>query len=142
MIQTSKRAYTSIFGLTNFLIVSIVEAYTFNFHVIVVPWIEYYVTDIPLYFCQYHTIPGTSMVVPIMSYGNRLQKTPSRDTRRLNGDPVAEAILNGKVPTLRDVKRSVKVRKISITCWELDHRFLVGIAKDIDPCHGKHGSVA
>ena len=114
----------SIFGLANFLIVSIIEAYTFNFHVIVIPCIECYVTDIALYFCQYHTIPGTSMIVPIMSYGNRLQKTPSRDIRQLSGDPVAEAILNGKVPTLRDVKRSVKVRIFSIACQELDTYFL------------------
>jgi hypothetical protein len=50
-------------------------------------------------------------VVPIMSFGNRLQKTPSRGPKRLGRDPVAEAAMKGKVPTLRDVKRSVKVRK-------------------------------
>ena len=74
-----------------------------------------------------------------MSYGNRLQKTPARDAKRIGGDPVAEAIMGGKVPTLRDVKRSVKVRKISSACLELDHIFLVGIAEDINTCHGKHG---
>lgn len=48
-----------------------------------------------------------------MSYGNPTQKTAARGSKRLGGDPVAEAIMKGKVPTLRDVKRSVKVCEIS-----------------------------
>ena len=52
MIRTSECAYIGIFGIANFLMVSIVEAYTFNFHVIVVPRIKHCVTDIPLYFCS------------------------------------------------------------------------------------------
>ncbi|KAJ3866805.1 HORMA domain-containing protein [Lentinula novae-zelandiae] len=62
---------------------SIVEAYTFNF--------------------QYHTIIGTDIVVPVMSL--------SDDMRRMSlkgKDPVAEAAKRGAIPTLRDVKRSVK----------------------------------
>ncbi|KAJ4466587.1 HORMA domain-containing protein [Lentinula lateritia] len=62
---------------------NIVEAYTFNF--------------------QYHTIIGTEIVVPVMSL--------SDDMRRMSlkgKDPVAEAAKRGAIPTLRDVKRSVK----------------------------------
>jgi hypothetical protein len=81
-------------------------------------------------------------VVPIMSFGNRLQKTPSRGTKRLNGDPVAEAAMKGKVPTLRDVKRSVKVLKISSACQVFDQGLLVDIAKDINTCHIAHGRAA
>jgi hypothetical protein len=61
-----------------------------------------------LYHQQYHTIPGTDTVVPIMSLGDGLQKMNLKGKNR-RGDPVAEAAKKGKVPTLRDVKKSVKV---------------------------------
>ncbi|KAF9059094.1 HORMA domain-containing protein [Rhodocollybia butyracea] len=62
---------------------NIVEAYTFNFH--------------------YHTIAGTDTVIPIMTLGDDLERMS------LHGkDPVAEAVRKGSVPTLKDVKRSVK----------------------------------
>ncbi|PFH54173.1 hypothetical protein AMATHDRAFT_135603 [Amanita thiersii Skay4041] len=67
---------------------NIVEAYTFNFH--------------------YHTIPGTNSVVPILSLGEDLQKMSLRGQNQRNEDPVTSAILKGRVPTLKEVKRSVK----------------------------------
>ncbi|KAF7295596.1 HORMA domain-containing protein [Mycena indigotica] len=59
---------------------NIVEAYTFNFH--------------------YHTIPGTNTVIPLMSVGE--------NKKRAGKDPVSVAVKNGKAPTLKDVKKSVK----------------------------------
>ncbi|TDL24968.1 DNA-binding protein [Rickenella mellea] len=66
---------------------NIVEAYTYDF--------------------SYRTIPGTNTVVPIMTLGEDLMKMT------LNGqpppeDPVALATMKGVVPTLGDVKKSVK----------------------------------
>ncbi|KAE9398986.1 DNA-binding protein [Gymnopus androsaceus JB14] len=62
---------------------NIVEAYTFNF--------------------QYHTIPGTDMIIPVMSLGDDLKRMSLQ-----GNDPVVEAAKRGTVPTLKDVKRSVK----------------------------------
>ncbi|KAF9469301.1 HORMA domain-containing protein [Collybia nuda] len=67
---------------------NIVEAYTFNF--------------------QYHKVPGTDTVVPIMSLGDGLRKMNLKGKNRLEDDPVAAAAKKGKAPTLRDVKKSVK----------------------------------
>ncbi|GLB34722.1 putative HORMA domain containing protein [Lyophyllum shimeji] len=67
---------------------NIVEAYTFNF--------------------QYHTLPGTDITVPIMSLGDGLQKMSLKDKTRRGGNPVTEAAMRGKAPTLLDVKKSVK----------------------------------
>ncbi|RXW20515.1 hypothetical protein EST38_g5322 [Candolleomyces aberdarensis] len=66
---------------------NIVEAYTFNF--------------------KYHTIPGTDAVIPIMSLGEDLQKLSINGGKR-SVDPVAEAIQMGRVPTMREVRKSVK----------------------------------
>lgn len=77
-----------------------------------------------------------------MSFGNPLQKTHSRGTKRFVADPVTEATMKGKVPTLRDVKRSVKVCKIVNACGALDHVFLAGLAEDINTCHVAHGRAA
>ncbi|CAK5265207.1 unnamed protein product, partial [Mycena citricolor] len=60
---------------------NIVEAYTFNF--------------------QYHKLPGTNTMVPIMSLGETLDKMSLKD-------PVVQAAQQGKAPTLKDVKKSVK----------------------------------
>ena len=54
---------------------------------------------------QYYTVPGTNTVVPILSLGDNLQRMSLKDK-----DPVTEAVLKGNAPTLREVKRSVKVR--------------------------------
>ncbi|KAF5389023.1 hypothetical protein D9757_005083 [Collybiopsis confluens] len=64
---------------------NIVEAYTFNF--------------------QYHTLPGTDAVVPVMSLGDELQRMSLQGMEK---DPVLEAARRGVPPTLKDVKRSVK----------------------------------
>jgi len=55
---------------------------------------------------QYHTIPGTDTVIPIMSLGENLDKMSLRESAK---DPVVQAAKKGKPPTLKDVKKSVKV---------------------------------
>ncbi|KAG2036479.1 HORMA domain-containing protein [Suillus americanus] len=62
---------------------NIVEAYTFNFH--------------------YHKLPGSSTAIPIMTLGDQMSKM---SLARL--DPVSEALKKGQVPTLGEVKKSVK----------------------------------
>ncbi|KAG1741980.1 HORMA domain-containing protein [Suillus lakei] len=71
---------------------SIVEAYTFNFHS--TKWM----TD-----GQYHKLPGSDTVIPIMTLGDQLSKMSLA-----RPDPVSEALKKGKMPTLGEVKRSVK----------------------------------
>ncbi|KAF8136509.1 HORMA domain-containing protein [Boletus edulis] len=65
---------------------NIVEAYTFNF--------------------QYHKVAGTDTVVPIMFLGDQLSKM---SLHRMDGDPVVDALKRGSLPTLGDVKRSLKL---------------------------------
>ncbi|KAF9227764.1 hypothetical protein BS17DRAFT_693612 [Gyrodon lividus] len=74
---------------------NIVEAYTFNF--------------------QYHTVPGTDTVVPIMSLGNQLSKL---SLCRTGGDPMADALKRGELPTLGEVKRSLKTLVTTISQME------------------------
>ncbi|KIM48812.1 hypothetical protein M413DRAFT_86715 [Hebeloma cylindrosporum] len=66
---------------------NIVEAYTFNF--------------------KYYTVPGSGIVLPMMSLGDG-HNSFSKHSRKTKEDPIAKAIKNGKAPTLRDVKLSVK----------------------------------
>ncbi|KAI0063417.1 hypothetical protein BV25DRAFT_1883873 [Artomyces pyxidatus] len=66
---------------------NIVEAYTFNF--------------------KYYRIRGSDTVVPIMTLGEDLMKMTLGDGRKVN-DPVAQATTEGRPPTLRDVKKSLK----------------------------------
>ncbi|KAK0239552.1 HORMA domain-containing protein [Armillaria nabsnona] len=56
----------------------------------------------------YHKIPGTDTTVPVMTLGDDTKRTPLRGFNARKKDPVAEAVSKGKLPTLRDVKRSVK----------------------------------
>ncbi|TFK94784.1 HORMA-domain-containing protein [Polyporus arcularius HHB13444] len=68
---------------------NIIEAYTFNFS-----------------YCQ---VPGTTEVVPVMTLGDEMSNLSlSGSGSRKAHDPVAEATKRGKVPTLGDVKRSLK----------------------------------
>ncbi|KAF9014024.1 HORMA domain-containing protein [Cyathus striatus] len=67
---------------------NIIEAYTFNF--------------------QYHKISGTETVVPLVSLGKDFQSL-SLHNKTVHNDPVAEAIRKGDTPTLKDVKKSIKV---------------------------------
>lgn len=91
---------------------SIVEAYTFNFHVCCLDKL------LPLYHClisgiQYHTLPGTNTVVPIMSLGEDLMRMSLKSSGRV-ADPAADASRKGKVPTLGEVQKSLKVRSFMI----------------------------
>ncbi|KAI0344853.1 DNA-binding protein [Trametopsis cervina] len=65
---------------------NIVEAYTFNF--------------------RYYNIPGTNISVPVMSLGDDLMKLSISGGKK--SDPVTDATKKGKVPTLGEVKRSLK----------------------------------
>ncbi|KAH7908764.1 HORMA domain-containing protein [Hygrophoropsis aurantiaca] len=65
---------------------NIVEAYTFNF--------------------EYKKLPGTNVTVPIMSMGDQLSNMSLGSSRRR--DPVADAMKQGKMPTLGEVKKSLK----------------------------------
>lgn len=49
------------------------------------------------------------MIVPVMSLGESLQNMSLDRKNKAQEDPVARAIKNGKVPTLKEVKMSVKV---------------------------------
>ncbi|KZT26606.1 hypothetical protein NEOLEDRAFT_1062776 [Neolentinus lepideus HHB14362 ss-1] len=62
---------------------NIVEAYTFNFN--------------------YYTPPGSSAAIPIMSLGDDLMKLSLDQDRCKDADPVAEAIKQGKAPTLGEM---------------------------------------
>ncbi|KAI0807770.1 HORMA-domain-containing protein [Fomes fomentarius] len=66
---------------------NIVEAYTFNF--------------------SYCKIPGTAEAVPVMTLGEEMMNL-SLSSFPGQQDPVAEATKKGKVPTLGEVKRSLK----------------------------------
>ncbi|KAG2067057.1 DNA-binding protein [Suillus decipiens] len=68
---------------------NVVEAYTFNFH--------------------YHKLPGSHTVIPIMTLGDQLSKMSLA-----RPDPVSEALKKGKIPTLGEVKRSVKAMMKSL----------------------------
>ncbi|THU81512.1 DNA-binding protein [Dendrothele bispora CBS 962.96] len=63
---------------------NIVEAYTFNF--------------------QYHPVAGTDATVPVMTLGSGMSSMSLNDKT----DPLVQAARNGNVPTLKDVKRSLK----------------------------------
>ncbi|KAL9715344.1 hypothetical protein Ac2012v2_002008 [Leucoagaricus gongylophorus] len=78
---------------------NIVEAYTFNF--------------------RYHRLPGTDSIVPIMTLGEDLPRLSSD----IHDDPVTEATKKGLNPTLRDVKKSVKVSKLCFLRDLVAHSF-------------------
>ena len=58
---------------------------------------------------QYHQLPGTDTVIPILSLGDDLMKMSLCGSRK-NVDPAGEASKNGKAPTLGEVQKSLKVR--------------------------------
>ncbi|KLO19215.1 DNA-binding protein [Schizopora paradoxa] len=86
---------------------NIIEAYTYNF--------------------TYYTLPGTTTTVPIMTLDNQLSNLSLGTKGR--GDPVARATLEGKAPTLGDVKQSLRnmVRNVIMITQTMDplprHRF-------------------
>ncbi|KAJ3558173.1 hypothetical protein NM688_g1079 [Phlebia brevispora] len=65
---------------------NIVEAYTFNF--------------------QYYRVPGSNAAIPVMTLGEDLMKLSISGSK--TRDPVVDATKKGKIPTLGEVKRSVK----------------------------------
>ena len=54
-------------------------------------------------------MPGSNVTIPIMSLGDDLMKL-SISGKKKGADPVADATKRGKLPTLGEVKRSLKVR--------------------------------
>ena len=86
---------------------------------------------------QYHTLPGTDTVIPIMSFEEGVRRTSTEPFV----DPVAEAVKRGKTPTLRDVKKSVKVHFFFIFFFSL-YLTSLGFAdfvKDAYSCNDPHG---
>ncbi|KAI0312502.1 hypothetical protein OF83DRAFT_1086972 [Amylostereum chailletii] len=76
---------------------NIVEAYTFNFKD----------AGAALSLPQYHRVPGTDTIVPIMSLGKEMTNL-SLGRRKMSKDPATQAALEGRTPTLGDVKKSIK----------------------------------
>ncbi|KAI0780584.1 HORMA domain-containing protein [Trametes elegans] len=66
---------------------NIIEAYTFNF--------------------SYCKVPGSDSTVPVMSLGEDMMNLSLAGSKK-RCDPVADATRNGKIPTLGEVKRSLK----------------------------------
>ncbi|KAI6150632.1 HORMA domain-containing protein [Pisolithus tinctorius] len=75
---------------------NIVEAYTFNF--------------------RYHKVPGTNTVVPILSLGDQLSKLSLGYAR--SEELMAKSLKQGKLPTLGEVKRSLKTLVTTISHME------------------------
>ncbi|KAH8107944.1 HORMA-domain-containing protein [Cristinia sonorae] len=66
---------------------NIVEAYTFNF--------------------RYYSVPGTSATVPVMSLGEDLMRMSLSGSQE-RPDPLSDAHKKGRVPSLGEVKKSLK----------------------------------
>ena len=49
-------------------------------------------------------------MAPVMTLGNDLENMSLNGSSHRPKDPVAEAVHQGRLPTLREVKKSVKVR--------------------------------
>lgn len=62
---------------------------------------------------QYYTVPGTKATIPVMTLGEDLMKMSLSGKK---SDPVIDATKKGKIPTLGEVKRSLKVRDHSYPC--------------------------
>lgn len=57
---------------------------------------------------QYCKVPGSEGTVPVMSLGEDMMNLSLSGTNKPS-DPVADATRRGKIPTLGEVKRSLKV---------------------------------
>ena len=86
--------------------ISIIEAYTFNFEV---RFLSFLLGLSLTALSQYRRIAGTDVVVPIMSLGKDLEKLTLGDGDH-SKDPVLLASVEGRLPTFKDVKRSLKAR--------------------------------
>lgn len=67
--------------------------------------------DRSLYLLQYYTMPGSDVSIPVMSLGDDLMNL-SISGKKKTSDPVADATRKGKIPTLGEVKRSLKVSNL------------------------------
>ena len=88
--------------------ISIIEAYTFNFEVYFLSFLLGHWQSLTA-LSQYRRIAGTDVVVPIMSLGEDLEKLTLGDGNH-SKDPILLASVEGRLPTFKDVKRSLKVR--------------------------------
>ncbi|KAH9001111.1 HORMA domain-containing protein [Lactarius akahatsu] len=95
---------------------NIIEAYTFNF--------------------EYRRIAGTDVVVPIMSLGEDMKKL-SLGNGGYSKDPITLASAVGRLPTFKDVKRSLKVRRQHF--YALPIKLLADIDQDIDSSNNSDG---
>ncbi len=89
---------------------------------------------------QYYNIPGTDVTIPVMTLGEDLMNLSISGCK--HADPVANATKKGKVPTLGEVKRSLKV------CNSLTKSFTVlmlltsvGPDQEFNPSHDADGYV-
>lgn len=119
MILTSTRyTYLLTGSSTIYLSHSIVEAYTFNFDVSGRAYsLQYLATNEHR---KYHKIPGTDVSVPVMTLDADLERLSLHGKKTF--DPVSDASKQGRVPTLGEVKKSLKVRDLD----SYDVRMLTG----------------
>lgn len=71
------------------------------------------ISDFSLLLLQYHKSVETGVTIPILSLGDELDKLSlgNRRVRTANdADPAAEASKRGKVPTLGEMQKSLRVR--------------------------------
>ncbi len=85
--------------------VSIIEAYTFKFEVY---FLLSSLRPSLIVLSQYRRISGTEVIVPIMSLGEDMEKLSLGDGAH-SKDPFLLANAQGRLPTLKDVKKSLKV---------------------------------
>lgn len=64
---------------------------------------------------QYYEVPGTGTIVPVLSLDDQLKNMSLRG-KPATKDPIAVATMNGRAPTLREVKESLRVSKQSTRC--------------------------
>lgn len=84
---------------------SIIEAYTYKINVS--PSLRVTLRSWSNNLTQYFEIAGTGVVVPLLSLDDQMNKMSLKGSKVK--DPVANATMSGKAPTLRDVKDSVRV---------------------------------
>lgn len=79
-----------------------------------------------------------------MSLGEGLENLSIGQKSKNTEDPVAKAIRNGKVPTVRDVKMSLKVLYNSLTLGLKCPTFLgyLGLVEEFNACYAPYGNSA
>lgn len=92
-----------------------------------------FASDVLFKYCR---IAGTDIVVPIMSLGEDMKKLTLGD-RGYSKDPFVLASAAGRLPTFKDVKKSLKVRCKHF--YELTTRPLSDIDQDPDSSNNPDG---